>query len=58
MIQDLQKLCIDSISRHWQSFIAKGGQLPEVYLIDLLECCMENDRISVIHQIFLSKEVR
>ena len=57
-VQLLQKLCIRNIIKNWSYFIGtENFTLPEQYLLDFLECCVENNEISMIHQVLLSPHV-
>ena len=57
-VQLLQKLCIESFVKNWTYFIGPNNfNLPEHYLIDFLECCIEHNEILIIHQVLLTPEV-
>ena len=57
-VQLLQKLCIKNIIKNWSYFIGvENFTLPEQYLLDFLECCVENNEISIIHQVLLTPHV-
>ncbi|XP_063683308.1 amyloid protein-binding protein 2-like [Bolinopsis microptera] len=57
-VQLLQRLCIENIIKHWTYFTSlKDFTLPKHFLIDFLECCVENKEIPIIHQVLLNPQL-